>query len=95
MITKAEAEALSYRDELHYGLCRVVVGTRGGRVAHTETWRVNGQCKTWKTEPTRFSVPIKYGLRGYGYLTDRNAHEFHLPSDCVPVDIHQPGQSQR
>ncbi len=39
-------------------------------------WRINGKCKTWKTRPNEFRVPIKHGLYDYGYLTHENAHEF-------------------
>ena len=53
-----------------------------------ERWRVNGAIKLWKTRPEEFRLPIKYGLRSYSYLTDSNAHEFHLASECPYVDIH-------
>lgn len=33
------------------------------------TWRANGQCKTWKRDATRFSLPVKHGLYTYGYIT--------------------------
>ena len=48
----------------------------------TERWRRNGATKTWKTRPAEFRVPIKYGLRGYSYLTELNAHEFHTEATC-------------
>lgn len=41
-------------------------------------WRVNGKCKTWKTRPDDFSLPIKHGLRDYGYITQDNCHLFIL-----------------
>ena len=33
-------------------------------------WRVrrNGKTKTWKTRPGEFRIPVKAGLRSYGYL---------------------------
>lgn len=41
-------------------------------------WRANGKCQTWKTRPDEFKLPIKYGLREYGYLTHENAHLFEV-----------------
>lgn len=38
--------------------------------------RANGACKTWKTRPNEFRVPIKHGLYDYGEITHRNAHEW-------------------
>ena len=49
----------------------VTVGPRGGLTyPHTENWRRNGSTQTWKREPQRYRIPVKYGLRGYGQLTD-------------------------
>lgn len=45
-------------------------------------WRRNGQTKVWKTKPSTFRIPVKYGLYNYGYITPSNAHEFHLPTDA-------------
>lgn len=81
-ITKEQAVNLRYRDELHYGECIKHVGPRGGVRVTQETWRVNGKCQTWKTRPTEFTVPIKFGLKSCSYLTDRNAGEFHLAREC-------------
>lgn len=38
--------------------------------------RVNGATKTWKTRPTEFKIPVKYGLYSYGYITDSNASKW-------------------
>lgn len=38
--------------------------------------RVNGKVKLWKTRPTEFRLPVKYGLRECFYLTHRNAAEW-------------------
>lgn len=38
--------------------------------------RANGKCKTWKTRPDDFQVPVKYGRRECFYITNRNAHEW-------------------
>lgn len=71
--------------EFHYGECREVSGPRGGVTRDSETWRSNGHCKTWKSRPTDFRLPIKYGLYGYGYIDQSNAKDWHLASECVPV----------
>lgn len=42
--------------------------------------RANGRCKTWKTRPDDFRLPVKYGLKRCFYLTPRNADEW-LPYD--------------
>lgn len=44
----------------------------------TRRWRANGKCKTWKTRPDEFKLPIKHGLWTYSYLTHENAHLFEL-----------------
>lgn len=41
-----------------------------------QRWRRNGATKTWKTRPNEFRIPIKRGLREYGYIDQRNASEF-------------------
>ena len=38
--------------------------------------RRNGKTKTWKTRPDEFSVPAKYGMYGYFYITHENANEW-------------------
>ncbi len=38
--------------------------------------RVNGRCKTWKTRPAEFRLPVKYGLRDCFYITETNADEW-------------------
>ena len=37
-------------------------------------WRVrkNGQTKLWKTRPQDFYIPIKFGLKGYGKITNHS-----------------------
>ena len=41
-------------------------------------WKVhrNGITKRWKRAPERFYIPIKFGLRGYGYLTESDLPSF-------------------
>jgi hypothetical protein len=44
--------------------------------------RVSGKCKTWKTRPNEFKLPVKYGLYQNLYITQANAREF----SSIPVD---------
>lgn len=34
--------------------------------------RVNGKCKTWKTRPNDFKLPVKFGLYDCFYITPDN-----------------------
>lgn len=83
MVSKDEALTL---DEWHLNGCTRTVGPRGGVTIRTVTWRRNGVTKTWKRDPSRFAVPIKYGFghgaANYGYLTNDNADQFHAPDLC-------------
>ena len=72
--------------EFHRGVCVKHVGPRGGVRLSVETWRSNGRAKSWKTRPEAFRLPIKYGLYGYGAIDERNAGEYHLASECKPVE---------
>lgn len=54
--------------------------------------RANGKCKTWKTRPKEFRLPVKYGLRTCFYITHRNAHEWNVSKQdfiksLIPVAI--------
>ena len=40
--------------------------------------RVNGKCKTWKTRPNEFRLPVKRGLYEFGYITEKNAKNWVL-----------------
>ena len=45
--------------------------------------RRNGATKTWKTRPTEFKAPFKYGLRDCLYVTQDNAHRFHPTEEAA------------
>ncbi len=36
--------------------------------------RVTGRCKTWKTKPMAFRLPVKGALHGSFYITHNDAH---------------------
>lgn len=69
MITKETAVALTYRQILHH---RSRINADGTPVR----CRVNGMCKTWKTRPTEFRLPVKHGLYDCFYITPSNAEEW-------------------
>jgi hypothetical protein len=81
-MNKEKAVNACYRQELHYGECKRIIGPRGGITVKIEIWRVNGKCQTWKTRPEEFKLPIAYGLYDHSYVTETNCSEFHLASDC-------------
>lgn len=41
-------------------------------------WRASGKCKTWKTRPEEFKLPIKHGLYDYSYIDNTNCHLFEV-----------------
>lgn len=82
MITKEQAMALSYGATIHRNGCNLTVGPRGGITVRIEEWRKSGQVKLWKTRPSDFRMPIKYGLYQSNYLDHNNACYFHLPENC-------------
>ena len=60
-----EAKQLKHGDILHHVSQRNADGS-------PQKWRVNGAVKTWKRDPTRVRVPLKYGLRSCDYLTEHD-----------------------
>lgn len=36
--------------------------------------RATGKCKTWKTRPDEFKLPVKYGLYHSFYINEENAY---------------------
>lgn len=40
--------------------------------------RANGACKTWKTRPTEFKLPIKIGLYVYEYITHDECEQWNV-----------------
>ena len=69
MITKDIATSLTHGQILHHMAFRNADGTPV-RV------RVNGVCKTWKTRPTEFRLPVKHGLKDCLYITPENANNW-------------------
>lgn len=47
-----------------------------------EVWRRNGVTQTWKTKPTEFRVPVKWGLYRYGDITQHEVEQFYTSEEC-------------
>lgn len=83
MITLEMAKNLTHGEVLYHVSNRNADGT-------PQRWRVNGQVKIWKRDPSRVRVPIKYGLRGYDYLTEYSLDLFctteleAIVTPCIP-----------
>jgi hypothetical protein len=73
-LTLEEAKALTYRQEVY---CRLENDSRGS----LKKVRVNGIPRVWKTRPNEVSVPYKYGLNGYGAITNWNLENWTLESE--------------
>lgn len=69
MITKEIAMTATYRQEFHH---ISYLNSDGSPMR----CRVNGACKTWKTRPAEFRLPVKHGLRQCFYITQDNAAEW-------------------
>jgi hypothetical protein len=85
MVTKDQLLALYYGAELHYTGqhdCSQVIGKHGGITEHITRVRQSGKVLTWKRDPARFHMPVKYGLYENGYIDHRNCQDYHLASDC-------------
>jgi len=84
-MTKQQAMACHYRQELHFTgrhPCTRTVGPRGGVKQDVTVVRVSGRCQTWKTRPEEFRLPVKYGPYENGAVTQNNCGYFHLPEEC-------------
>lgn len=52
------------------------VANSKGKLIH---WKINGKPKTWKKDPNRIKIPIKFGLWEYWYVTEDNLDCFSIP----------------
>lgn len=71
MITKSIAIEAKYRQEFHHKTLKNADGT-------PVRCRVNGQCRTWKTRPEQFSLPVKHGLKQCFYINEMNAKDWQI-----------------
>ena len=65
MITLEQAKNLKWGDELLH-----VEWKNADKSAMR--FKVNGQVKTWKRNPNKIRVPLKYGLYEFGYLVNED-----------------------
>ena len=72
MISKQEAMSL------HYGQVLGMISYRDNRIIHV---RVSGACKTWKTRPNDFRLPVRFGLYENGAIEPGNAWRFFMTTD--------------
>jgi hypothetical protein len=82
-MTSEEAKALRLGTTLFHLTARNADGT-------ALRARVNGAVKLWKRDPSRFSIPMKHGLRSHFYLTPENLDEWRLTDPTEkkePVDL--------
>jgi len=68
-MNKAIATAASYGQVFHHKTLKNADGS-------PLRARVSGKCKTWKTRPLEFKLPMKHGLKQCFYITEQNAHEW-------------------
>ena len=67
MITLDQAKELQQGTVLYHARNRNADGT-------PQRWKVNGKVKVWKRQPDKVEVPLKHGLRNYGYLMSLPRH---------------------
>ena len=79
MITNAQAMTANvfHLEPTPWGTGRPCDGKKG-----PERWRRNGRTLTWKRDPSRIEVPVKFGLRSYSRLTADVFRYVHTAEDC-------------
>jgi len=81
-----QAQALKVGDRVHY------IGKGGCSSRNPKKpiivvrYRVSGQPQTWKRNPYRVRVPVKYGLYDHAAITDENLNDWHLEEECPLLD---------
>lgn len=68
--------------EFHFGECYRVGGARDGVKGRCVRWRRIGKTQTWKLEPGRWEIPVKYGMYEYGRIRSAEAERYHAAEDC-------------
>src|SRR3989304_8938241 len=85
MITKEQAVSARLGDSFHYcgrRECSSKTGPRGAITISVVRVRVTGKCQTWKTRPTEWRLPVKYGLYESTAIEHSNAEQWHRAADC-------------
>lgn len=85
MITKEQALTTA---GIHYDKgCRNSAFLFGAPLDPAKTcanWRRNGKTKTWKRDPERWEIPVKFGMYAYTRITNLDADLacYHTAEDC-------------
>jgi hypothetical protein len=58
-----EAKKLKFGQVLYHRAFRNADGS-------PQRWKVNGKIKLWKTRPDEIKIPVKNGLKNFGYVTE-------------------------
>lgn len=74
---------LSMSDALNESYFHVAGSLR--KNGECQLWRRNGSTQTWKTRPTEYRIPVKNGLKNFGYIT--HTTEAHLERACTVVPV--------
>lgn len=76
-------------NEFHYtgdGMCRTTLGPRGGVTYHVTRVRRTGRTQTWKTRPTEWRIPVRYGFREQFSIRQSDAANYH-PAERCPANL--------
>lgn len=67
-------------------------GNLWAAMANGRWWRLrrNGATQTWKRDPSRFSVPVKAGLKSCARITETD-----LGGDCYLISATDPNPARR
>lgn len=71
-------------DRFHAGDCTVSYGKTGKAMptVTSELWRRNGRTRTWKRDPQRVEIPVKFGMYGYSTITAADFASMHRADTC-------------
>ncbi len=86
MVTQQQLQANPHA-RLHRGECYKHIGSRGGVKLVCDCYRQNGKLKTWVTRPGEFRLPVAHGLWDHSYVTQNNAYDWHLASECPIAEL--------
>ena len=75
ILTMEQASNLKHGTILHLNATR-------NKQGECQRWKVNGNVKTWKTDPSRIEIPLKHGLKYFHTLDEHTLNLFHLESVC-------------
>lgn len=46
-------------------------------------YKVSGAPKTWKRQPNRVEIPVKWGIYGYGYVDEHDLENLSLTLEVI------------